>query len=74
MRGAAVFCLDWLVEKNGELITSPSTSPENKYINSDGYHGATFYGGTADLAMVRACMEQAVAASKLLNTDADFRA
>jgi alpha-L-fucosidase 2 len=73
MRGAAAFCLDWLVEKNGELITSPSTSPENKYINSDGYHGATFYGGTADLAMVRACMEQAVAASKLLNTDADFR-
>jgi alpha-L-fucosidase 2 len=73
MRGAAAFCLNWLVEKNGELITSPSTSPENKYINSDGYHGATLYGGTADLAMVRACMEQAVAASKLLNTDADFR-
>jgi alpha-L-fucosidase 2 len=73
MRGAAEFCLGWLVEKNGELITSPSTSPENKYINSDGYHGATFYGGTADLAMVRACMEQAVAASRLLNTDADFR-
>ena len=55
------------------MITSPSTSPENKYINSAGYHGATFYGGTADLAMVRACMEQAVAASELLNTDADFR-
>jgi alpha-L-fucosidase 2 len=73
MRGAAAFCLDWLVEKNGELITSPSTSPENKYINSDGYHGATLYGGTADLAMVRACMEQAVTASRLLNTDADFR-
>lgn len=73
MRGAAAFCLGWLVEKDGELITSPSTSPENKYINSDGYYGATFYGGTADLAMVRACMEQAVAASILLNTDADFR-
>jgi alpha-L-fucosidase 2 len=73
MKGAAVFCLDWLVEKNGELITSPSTSPENKYINSEGYHGATFYGGTADLAMARACMEQAVAASIILNTDADLR-
>ncbi len=33
MRGAAEFCLDWLVEdKNGKLITSPSTSPENMYI------------------------------------------
>ncbi len=73
MRGAAAFCLSWLVEKNGELITSPSTSPENKYINSEGYHGATLYGGTADLAMVRACMEQSVSASKILNTDADFR-
>jgi alpha-L-fucosidase 2 len=73
MRGAAVFCLNWLVEKKGELITSPSTSPENKYINADGYHGATFYGGTADLAMVRACMEQTVAASAILDTDADLR-
>ena len=33
MRGAAAFLPEWLVEKNGELITSPSTSPENKYIN-----------------------------------------
>jgi alpha-L-fucosidase 2 len=74
MQGAAAFCLGMLVEKNGELVTSPCTSPENRYINSQGYHGATLYGGTADLAMVRACMEQAVAASKLLNTDADFRA
>ncbi|HJZ40362.1 MAG TPA: hypothetical protein VJ203_08355, partial [Bacteroidales bacterium] len=74
MRGAAQFCLEWLVEdKNGRLITSPSTSPENKYINGEGYHGATLYGGTSDLAMVRACMEQAVAASNLLNTDDDFR-
>jgi alpha-L-fucosidase 2 len=73
MRGAAVFCLNWLVEKNGELITSPSTSPENRYINSDGYHGSTLYGGTADLAMVRACMQQTVAASALLNTDAELR-
>jgi alpha-L-fucosidase 2 len=74
MRGAAQFCLEWLVEdKNGRLITSPSTSPENKYINSEGYHGATLYGGTSDLAMVRACMEQAAAASILLNRDDDFR-
>ena len=74
MRGAAQFCLEWLVEdKSGRLITSPSTSPENKYINSDGYHGATLYGATADLAMVRACMEQTVAASELLDVDAGFR-
>ena len=47
MKGAAQFCMDWLIEdKDEELITSPSTSPENKYITPNGYHGATFYGGT----------------------------
>ena len=74
MRGAAQFCLEWMVEdKDGKLITSPSTSPENKYISSTGYHGATFYGGTADLAMIRACLTQAVEASKILNVDEEFR-
>ncbi|MDP4226248.1 MAG: glycoside hydrolase family 95 protein [Bacteroidota bacterium] len=74
MKGAAQFCLDWLVEdKEGKLITSPSTSPENKFVTTAGYHGATFYGGTADLAMARACMQQVIDASKILNTDAGFR-
>jgi len=74
MHGAAQFCLEWLVEdKEGKLITSPSTSPENKYVTPAGYHGATFYGGTADLAMIRACMQQTVEASKILDKDEDFR-
>ncbi|MDP4240437.1 MAG: glycoside hydrolase family 95 protein, partial [Bacteroidota bacterium] len=74
MRGAAQFCLEWMVEdKEGKLITSPSTSPENKYVTSSGYHGATLSGGTADLAMIRACLTQAVEASKVLDTDAGFR-
>lgn len=74
MKGAAQFALAWLVEdKNGRLITSPSTSPENKYVTPEGYHGATLYGGTADLAMIRECFEQTLAAAKLLDTDADFR-
>ena len=74
MRGAALFCLEWLVEdKDGYLITSPSTSPENKYITDKGYHGATLYGATGDMAMARSCMTQAIEASRLLNTDADFR-
>lgn len=75
MRGAAEFCIEWLVEdKEGKLITSPSTSPENKFISPSGYQGATFYGGTADLAMIRACLMQIIEASRLLNVDAEFRA
>ncbi|MDP2336187.1 MAG: glycoside hydrolase family 95 protein [Bacteroidota bacterium] len=74
MKGAATFCLEWLVEdKTGKLITSPSTSPENKYMTPDGYAGATLYGGTADLAMIRECFQQTIQASKVLNLDADFR-
>jgi alpha-L-fucosidase 2 len=75
MRGAAQFCMEWMVEdKEGKLITSPSTSPENKFISPSGYQGATFYGGTADLAMIRACLVQLIEASKLLNVDPEFRA
>ncbi|MDP2889118.1 MAG: glycoside hydrolase N-terminal domain-containing protein, partial [Bacteroidota bacterium] len=74
MKGAALFCLEWMVEdKNGKLITSPSTSPENKYLTPEGYAGATLYGATADLAMIRECFQQTVEASKVLNLDADFR-
>jgi len=74
MKGAAQFCLEWLVEdKDGRLITSPSTSPENKYKTPDGYVGATLYGGTADLAMIRESFQQTILASKVLNVDAEFR-
>ena len=65
MKGAADFCLDWLVEHNGELITAPSTSPENEYKTDKGYHGMTCYGGTADLAIIRELFQNVIAASRL---------
>lgn len=75
MKGAAEFCLGWMVtDKNGNLITSPSTSPENQYLAPDGFVGATMYGGTADLAMIRECFDKTIKASKVLNIDIDFRA
>ncbi|MFT3753262.1 MAG: glycoside hydrolase family 43 protein [Paludibacter sp.] len=74
MKGAAQFCLEWLVEdEKGNLITAPSTSPENKFVAPDGFQGSTLYGGTADLAMIRECLLQTVEASKLLNADEEFR-
>ncbi len=71
LKGAAQFCLDWLVEKDGELITSPSTSPENRYITDQGFHGATLYGATSDMALIRECLADAAEAAKLLGDD-DF--
>ena len=74
MTGAAQFCLEWLIEdKKGNLITSPSTSPENIYVTPEGYKGATLYGATADLAMIRELFQQTIKASEKLNTDAEFR-
>lgn len=74
MKGAAQFCLDWLVEdRNGNLITSPSTSPENIFITPTGYKSGTLYGGTADLAMIRELFQQTQKASNILGVDFEFR-
>ena len=69
MKGAAQFCLRWLIDnpkQPGELITAPSTSPENEYKTDKGYHGTTCYGGTADLAIIRELFINTIAAGKLL--------
>lgn len=74
MRGAAEFSLDMLVDDGkGHLVTSPATSPENIFLTPDGYAGATAYGTTADLAMIRELFLQTVEASKILGKDVDFR-
>jgi alpha-L-fucosidase 2 len=74
LKGSAEFCLGWLVEdKNGNLICSPSTSPENVYITDKGYRGATLYGATGDIAMARASLSQFVKASEILKLDDDLR-
>ena len=69
MEGAAQFCLRWLIDnpkQPGELITAPSTSPENEYKTDKGYHGTTCYGGTADLAIIRELFINTIAAGKIL--------
>ena len=70
LKGAAQFILGWLVEKDGELITSPGTSPENLYVTPDGFIGSTLYGATADIAIARECLVDAAAAARLLGDEA----
>ena len=68
MKGAADFCLRWLIDnpkEPGELITAPSTSPENEYKTPEGYHGTTCYGGTADLAIIRELLTNTIAAGSV---------
>ncbi len=75
LRGASAFCLDWLIDnpkQPGELITAPSTSPENEYKTPEGYHGTTCYGGTADLAIIRELFENTLAAGAIVGGDKAF--
>ena len=77
MKGAAEFCMAWLIpnpNKPEELITAPSTSPENEYKTDKGYHGMTMYGGTADLAIIRELLINTTKAAEALGIDKDLRA
>jgi len=72
LKGAADFCLNWLIEKDGYLMTSPGTSPEAKYYLPGSTSGlATLYGGAADLAMIRECLGNTLSATKILYAMSD---
>lgn len=70
LKGAALFCMGFLTEKDGELITSPSTSPENIYRTPRGYLGESAYGTTSDLAIIRECLTDARMAALELGDEA----
>ena len=77
MKGAADFMLDWMIEnpkKPGELITAPCTSPEAEYITDKGYQGCSFYGGTADLAILRELFKNTLKGAQILGIDQDYQA
>ncbi len=76
MKGAADFMLEWLIEdphNPNELITAPCTSPEADYITDKGYRGSSFYGGTADLAIIRELFKNTIKGAKSLGIDKDYQ-
>jgi alpha-L-fucosidase 2 len=66
LRGAALFFVDSLVQHpaNGWLVTGPSNSPEQ---------GGLVMGPTMDHEIVRGVFGAVIAASEILNTDAELR-
>ena len=72
MKGAALFCLDWLVEKDGYLVTAPSTSPENSYVLPNGSKEVVTIGSTMDLSIIRDLFNNLIDAAKILKIDSDF--
>jgi alpha-L-fucosidase 2 len=74
MKGAAQFCLDWLVEnKDGVLVTAPSTSPENVFITDKGYKGTVSIATTMDMSLIWDLFTNTIQASRHLGVDEDFR-
>ncbi len=74
MKEAAAFCIDWLVEdKNGKLVTAPSTSPENEYITDKGFKGSVSIAATMDMSIIRDLFSNLIIASEKLGVDEDFR-
>ena len=76
MKGAADFLLAWLIpnpHNPNELITAPCTSPEADYITDKGYRGSSFYGGTADLAIIRELFKNTIKGAKALGIDNDYQ-
>ncbi len=75
MRGAAEFCLDWLIEDGqGHLVTVPSTSPENKFTTPDGQIAGVSMASTMDMAIIHDLFTNCIEVATILDRDADFRA
>lgn len=74
MKGAAEFCIDWLIESpDGYLVTNPSTSPENKFLTAKGEPCSISMASTMDMSLIRELFTNCIEASQILNLDEDFR-
>jgi alpha-L-fucosidase 2 len=70
MKGAAIFCLDWLIEnEHGQLVSVPSVSPENTFINGNGDTAQISVNTTSDIALIKDLFTNAMQAAQLLSTD-----
>lgn len=53
INGAVRFYLDYLVEADGYLVTIPSTSPENTFLDEKGEEHALTYASTMDISIIK---------------------
>jgi len=74
MKGAAEFVADFLVPSpDGRLVTAPSHSPENAFIDPrTGKPVFLTYGATIDIEIARALFGNCIKASDVLGIDRDF--
>lgn len=70
LKGAADFYLDYMVEKDGELLVVPSVSPEH---GGRGKQSPVCAGCTMDNQIARDVLSQALYAAQALECDADYQ-
>ena len=74
MKGAANFCLDWFIEdKNGFLVTAPSTSPENIFKYGENKKSDVSVASTMDISIIRNLFLNTITASIELGIDSSYR-
>ena len=75
MKEAAEFLLDFLVEDElGRLVTNPSHSPENAFLDEKGNEGVLCVGATMDFGIIRELFGDCLRGAQLLDADPEFRA
>lgn len=70
MKGAADFYLDYMVEKDGQLLVVPSVSPEH---GGRGRQTPVCAGCTMDNQIAHDVLSQALYAARVLDCDADYQ-
>ncbi len=74
MKGAAEFCLSWLVkDSNGYWVTAPSTSPENAFIYAPAKSESVSIASTMDMSIILDLFNNVIDASATLSIDTAFR-
>ncbi len=74
MKEAMVFVSDFLIEKDGYLVTNPTMSPENAYLLEDkDYPCQLTYAATIDNQTLMAHIDHCIRASEILGVDEDLR-
>lgn len=74
LEAVAHFYSDWLIEdrRDGMLISAPSTSPENRYLNSQGIPVASCLGSAMDQQVITEVFTNYLQAADLLKINSEW--
>jgi alpha-L-fucosidase 2 len=73
LRDAALFLVDFLVpDETGRLLSGPSISPENAYLDEGGARAALCMSPSMDVQLTRAVFDRCLRAAEILGVDADL--